>query len=103
MITAAELERETVQKVKVGEYLTIVERATPAIHGDMWELVTITDLRILQKKTDLFIPDHPGLGVPGDQLFVFKALRPGTVTVVLEHIRPELTKKIHVKVMGEDE
>lgn len=81
------LEKET-KAVNVVQSFTLELDANPTT-GYLWELVSISDLRVLELMDHHYKPHHPILhGSGGTDVWRFKGLKPGKATISLAYNRP---------------
>lgn len=81
------VERMT-RTVKVEESFTLELDANPTT-GYQWELVAISDMRVLELTRQTYVPDLPvGIGTGGKELLTFKGLKKGTAIISLVYDRP---------------
>ena len=80
---------DVVMYCAVGRELTVTLGSSPTT-GDQWlEEAKISDESVIKQVSHKFV--GPGIdkppGTPGEEVWVFKALRKGTVTILLEYCR----------------
>jgi inhibitor of cysteine peptidase len=76
-------------EIAVGGTLTVTLESN-ATTGFQWELVSISDQSVLEKQSNTYnAPEDSGLvGAPGEEVWVFKALKKGTSTISMAYSRP---------------
>ncbi|MCM8790478.1 MAG: protease inhibitor I42 family protein [Candidatus Omnitrophica bacterium] len=66
--------------------ITLLSNATT---GYSWQVISPTDTKILRKYYSVYNPAAAGLvGAPGQQIFTFRAIAPGTAVIKLVYLRP---------------
>ncbi|MCK6555652.1 protease inhibitor I42 family protein [Candidatus Binatia bacterium] len=67
----------------------VVSRDSSPSTGYKWRLAAPLDARVIELVRDEYQPGPESrLGAPGVQLWTFKAVGPGTATLILEYARP---------------
>jgi predicted secreted protein len=75
-------------EVSVDDTFTIELEANPST-GYTWELAgPLDDSVVVSLGSDHQAGDGSGVGVPGQQLFSFKAVGQGSTTIALQYVRP---------------
>ncbi|MBE0634985.1 protease inhibitor I42 family protein [Candidatus Bipolaricaulota bacterium] len=89
--TVGDEDSGTIQRLDVGDLL-VVRLAGNASTGYEWMRVEPSSLEgspvAIVKETEYQILDCQMLGAPGEFVFRYRAMRPGTVTLGFEHRRP---------------
>lgn len=84
--------------VKEGELFTLRLSANYTT-GYMWELVSISDLRIIELQDHHYYPHQPVIpGSGGTDVFTFKAIRAGEAVIELAYDRPWVPEEPQLKV-----
>ncbi len=78
-------------EVPIGESFTVTLCSNPTT-GFRWEEATISDQAVLEQVSHQFVgPDSdppPPPGTPGQDVWVFKALKPGESAISMDYSRP---------------
>ena len=89
---------DVVMHAVVGEELTVTLGSNPTTGFQWSELAEISDETVVQQVSHEFvmseIADPPIPGAPGEEVWTFKALKKGTVTISLEYSRPWIEEDI---------
>ncbi len=74
--------------VKSGKTFSISLDSNPTT-GYHWELEKAIDRKLVKlQKTEYIAPETNMAGAGGKEIFVFKALKPGSTTICLKYVRP---------------
>ena len=82
-----EEQHETIN-VKAGKTFSISLDSNPST-GYHWELEKSIDTKLVKlQKSEYKAPETNMVGAGGKEIFVFKALKPGSTTIYLKYVRP---------------
>jgi len=76
----------------VGDQLIVTLASNPGSTGFSWNLSAISDTDVIQYVSDEYIApeqtEPPMVGVPGEEVWAYKALATGTATISMKYIQP---------------